>query len=164
MECKDAIDGRRSIRKYVAGRTIPRADMERILESAMKAPSARNSRPWNFIVIEDRKTLEDIGKISENMSVIATASAAIAVCGDSEASEFWQQDCGAAIQNLLLGAYSMGYGTCWYGIYPVKNRMEVLDNIIGPVEGTLMALIAIGVADESPASRGGYDPSKVRFV
>lgn len=164
MECRDAIDGRRSIRRYVPDRVIPRADMERILESAMKAPSARNTRPWNFIVIEDRKVLEDIGKISENMSVIATASAAIAVCGDSEASEFWQQDCGAAIQNLLLEAYSMGYGTCWYGIYPVKNRMEALGDIIKPAEGILMAIVSIGIADESPAPRGGYDPSKVRFV
>lgn len=164
MECRDAIDGRRSIRRYMPGMTIPRTDIERILESAMKAPSARNTRPWNFIVIEDRKILEDIGRISENLSVIPTASVAIAVCGDSDASEFWQQDCGAAIQNLLLEAYSMGYGTCWYGVYPVESRMEALDGIIKPVKGTLMALIAIGVADESPASKGRYEPSKVRFI
>ncbi|MDO4265983.1 MAG: nitroreductase family protein, partial [Eubacteriales bacterium] len=57
MDVREAIRGRRSIRKYEAGAVIPKKDIESILEAAMMAPSARNARPWEFVVVlnEEKK-------------------------------------------------------------------------------------------------------------
>ena len=53
MNITEAIRNRRSIRKYKEGIAIPEQDIHAILEAAMMAPSARNTRPWEFIVIKD---------------------------------------------------------------------------------------------------------------
>ncbi len=163
MDCREAIDGRRSIRKYTPGE-IPRADIERMLESAMKAPSARNSRPWSFVVVTDDSVRKKLGNLSPNFSMVLEASVAIIICGRNDLSEFWQQDCGAAIENLLLEAHSMGYGTCWCGVYPSEQRVEAVGKTIGNTDGIPMALIALGIPAESPACRGKYEQSKVKFI
>ena len=53
MDCTQAIRARRSIRKFKPGASIPRSDVEAMLEAAMMAPSARNLRPWEFFVVEN---------------------------------------------------------------------------------------------------------------
>ena len=55
MNTSEAIRARRSIRKYQPGVRIPREDVKKMLEAAMMAPSARNTRPWEFVVVEDRQ-------------------------------------------------------------------------------------------------------------
>ncbi len=163
MDTREAIDGRRSIRKYTDG-PVPQGDIMRMLESAMKAPSARNSRPWSFVVVTDPDVKARLAGISKTTYMVGEAGAAVVVCGRNDLSEFWQQDCGAAVENLLLEAHSMGYGTCWCGLYPIEDRTEAVKDILGTVDGIPMALIAVGVPDESPACRGYYEAGKVRFV
>lgn len=48
MDIFEAIDTRRSVRKYKKGASIPKTDIEKLLSAAMHAPSAVNSRPWEF--------------------------------------------------------------------------------------------------------------------
>src|SRR5699024_7807166 len=57
MNVTEAIRKRRSIRKYQEGANIPQEDLDQILEAAMMAPSARNTRPWDFVVVENREVL-----------------------------------------------------------------------------------------------------------
>ena len=52
MQLLPAIEARRSIRRYAPGE-IPKADLEAMLAAAMLAPSACNTRPWEFFVIRD---------------------------------------------------------------------------------------------------------------
>ena len=81
MNISEGIRGRRSIRKYQEGAVIPREDFEKMLEAAMMAPSACNSRPWEFVVVTDRQILEGITKGMTYTQMLKTASAAIIVCG-----------------------------------------------------------------------------------
>ena len=118
MNISEGIRGRRSIRKYQEGAVIPREDFEKMLEAAMMAPSAQNLRPWEFLVVTNRELMEAITEVSPYTQMLKTASAAIVVCGLPKVQEgrcgaFWPQDCGAAIENLLLEAEALGYGTCW---------------------------------------------------
>ena len=67
MDVTQAIRSRRSIRKYKSGVKIPQKDLDLILEAAMMAPSARNTRPWEFFVLEKeeiRKSIVDIAPYS----------------------------------------------------------------------------------------------------
>ena len=62
VNCSEVIRERRSIRKYKENVTIPQEDFERMLEAAMMAPSACNTRPWQFFVVINR---EMIAKLRE---------------------------------------------------------------------------------------------------
>jgi len=56
---------------------------------------------------------------------------------------------GAAIQNLLLTAYALGYGSCWLRIpYYAKDRLEEFLNVEKPWE--ILALVPVGIPDHSP--------------
>lgn len=168
MNVTEAIRKRRSIRKYKEGVKIPKKDIETILEAAMMAPSARNTRPWEFVVVESAEGKEKIMNIQPYTKMLNTASLAIIVCGlpkaqEGNCSEFWPEDCGAAIENLLLQALELGYGTCWCGLYPVMERVTAIKDAFG-LESVPLAVVALGVPDEDPAPRGFFDPSKVSYI
>ncbi len=170
MNTLEAIMKRRSIRKYVKGAVIPKEDIIKMLEAAMLAPSAKNCRPWEFTVVTNRDMMLKIREISPYTKMMETASLAIVVCGrpkdqEGKCGEFWPEDCGAAIENLLLCALELGYGSCWCGLYPSDGRHEAMRELIGADKDVIpMAVVAVGVADEEPAQRGYYDEKKVRFI
>lgn len=168
MNTSEVIRARRSIRKYKENFIIPQKDIETMLEAAMMAPSACNTRPWEFVVVENSAIKEQIIEISPHASMLQTASLAIVVCGrpdlqENIGSSFWPQDCGAAIENLLLQATDLGYGTCWCGFYPVMERVEKLQKLL-QVSSVPLAVIAVGKADQNPDARGFFEPSKVTYL
>ena len=59
MDTLDAIRTRRSIRTYL-DRPVPEDLIQKLLATAMQAPSARNQQPWQFVVIDDRAILAKI--------------------------------------------------------------------------------------------------------
>lgn len=168
MDCTQAIRARRSIRKFKPGQTVPRADVEAMLEAAMMAPSACNTRPWEFFVVENPETKAKLRTVHPFASMLETAPLAIVVCAVPEAQEgrcagFWPLDCGAAVENLLLQAAGMGYGACWCGCWPLQDRVEAVAEVIG-AKSTPTALIAVGVPDEDPPARGFYQSDKVTWL
>ena len=62
MDLFSAILTRRSIRKYL-DKEIPNGEINNLLKSAMYAPSAMNSQAWHFVVINQRKKLDEILKV-----------------------------------------------------------------------------------------------------
>lgn len=168
MNTLDAIKSRRSIRKYDPDAGVPREHIEQILEAAMMAPSACNTRPWEFVVVESREVKEEIRKAMPYTQMLSTAPVAIVICGRPDVQEnicqgFWPQDCGAAAQNILLAAKELGYGTCWCGCYPLEQRVEAMREILA-VSSTPLAVIALGKAEEEPAARGFFEESKVKYL
>src|SRR5699024_5088254 len=81
MQCYDAIRARRSVRKYQKGAVIPAEHVKTILEAAMMAPSAVNSRPWEFYVTDKREMLDKLMQAHPSCKMLETASLAIVVCG-----------------------------------------------------------------------------------
>lgn len=168
MNTLEAIRSRRSIRKYKKGAVIPKEDIKQILEAAMMAPSACNSRPWEFVVVENQEKLQEIHAVHPYTSMLNTASLAIVICGRPDLQKgicegFFPQDCGAAAQNILLAAAELGYGTCWCGVYPSESRVEDIRKILD-VTSVPFAVIALGVPDDAPAARGFYDEERVTWM
>jgi len=164
----EIILNRRSIRKYKPDAPVTAEQLKRLVHAAMLAPSARNSRPWEFIAITKRETLDDIMRVHPYTQMLKTASAAIIVVGIPQSGgvdEFFPQDCGAATQNILLEAVNMGLGTCWCGVYPRKERMGSIAELLNiKAPKVPFNVIAIGTPDESPAARGFYDESKATYI
>lgn len=133
---------RKSVRTY-SDKKVEKEDLEKLLKAAMAAPTAKNSQPWVFIVIDKKEKLESLGEQLPYADMLKEAQAAIIVCGDmkkaleGQAREYWVQDCSAATENILLAAESMGLGAVWTGVYPIKERINIVkvemnlpDNII----------------------------------
>jgi len=161
------IEKRRSIRKFKPG-IITREQIDQLLEAAMHAPSARNSRPWEFLAITKRETLDYIPKIHPYANMCQTAGAAIIVVGIPQSdglNGYFAQDCAAATQNILLEAVSMGLGSCWCGVYPREERMSAIRVYFKIPESKIpFNVIAIGTPDEAPAKRGFFDASRVTYI
>ena len=169
MNVSDAIRARRSVRKYKPGMTIPQEHIDRMLEAAMCAPSAHNSRPWEFVVVENPEIRKRITRIHPYCKSLPDACLAIVVCGVPEAAPnmpgegFWAQDCAAATENILLEATGLGYGTCWCGVYPDRERATAIADMLG-VQTVPVQMIIVGVADEAPRQRGFYDRDRVKYI
>ena len=165
MNVTEAIRARRSVRKFKQGIAIPEEHIHAMLEAAMMAPSALNTRPWEFFVVKDRNIMQELLK-AHPACRLETASLGIVVCGRPDLQEgrgYWPQDCGAAIENILLQALDYGYGTCWCGCYPTQPRTDDVQKVLG-TQAVPVAIVAIGVPDESPAAKGFYDESRLNIL
>ena len=169
MNTTETIRARRSVRKYQPGMAIPKEHLDLMLEAAMCAPSACNSRPWEFVVVESADIRKKITKIHPYCRSLPDASLGIVVCGNPNAlpnvpaEGFWPQDCAAATQNILLTATELGYGTCWCGVYPDRDLAAAMAKLLG-VTSVPVSLVAVGVAEEVPTRRGYLDTAKVRYL
>jgi nitroreductase len=161
MTVNEAIHARRSIRKYKKAE-LSQEQIDALLEAAMLAPSANNSRPWEFVVVKSREHLDKILKIHPYAGMLKEASAAIVVCSRTE-SDFFPQDCGAAVENILLEAVELGLGTCWCGVYPRENLVKGFREALG-IRSIPFCVIAVGVPAESPGPRGSYDRKRVTYL
>ena len=164
----ELIERRRSIRKYKAGVSVTREQLEQLLGAAMMAPSACNSRPWEFIAITRREVLDKIAEVHPYAGMCRTATAAIIMIANPQSgmpAGYYPQDCGAATENILLEAVSMGLGACWCGVYPKEERMNDIRKLFNIKEPKIpFNVIAIGSPDETPARRGFFEESRVTFI
>ena len=141
METFTTIKKRRSVRDYT-GEKIPQDTLEMIVDAARWAPSGYNRQPWEFIIITNR---EMIGKLKVAAKWMENAAAIIAIVLDPDASKFWLEDGSAAIQNILLAATALGYGSCWLQGYTEPNETSFKSLLGVPPEKRLLTLIPIGV-------------------
>jgi len=164
----ELIEKRRSIRKFQKGKSVTREQLKELLGAAMLAPSACNSRPWEFIAVTKREVLNEIAHVHPYARMCETASAAIIVVAVPQTGMpqgYFPQDCGAATQNILLQAVSMGLGACWCGVYPKEERIGEIRKLLNIKEPKIpFNVIAIGFPDEAPERRGHYEESKAIFI
>lgn len=156
---------RRSIRKFTS-EEVSKETIELLLRAAMSAPSACNQQIWRFLVVTDRQKLEKISTFHNGVKLIKDAPAAIVICGEPTKATldyYWLDDCGAATENVLLAAHSLGLGAVWTGIN--RENKEMLDfyrETLG-IKGEYIpfSMIAFGYPAEAHTPRENYDENKV---
>lgn len=125
------IKTRRSIREY-ADREVDDEDILKIIKSGMQAPGSRlGAEPWEFVVVKNRKTLEKLGEIKPRVTNAPVAIVLVANIERAFYKTVWQQDMGAAAENMLLEAVNLGLGALWNGVAPTEDRMQAVGEIIG---------------------------------
>ncbi len=163
----EAIYARRSIRRF-RDQPVEREKLTELLKAAMAAPSAMNSRPWEFVVVTEPATLAQL----RNTLPFGRyhAPAAIAVCGNTRSLVnptprlFWQQDCSAATENILLAAVGLGLGTVWIGIHPVPQHVLAVRQALRLPRGiTPLNVLYVGYPAEEKPSRTRYEEDKVHW-
>lgn len=141
MDLLRAIQIRRSIREF-KDQPIPKEALEKIVDAARFAATARGIQPWEFIVITEPPTLQKIAGLAENGRFFAQAKAGIAVfCQDTK---YYLEDGCAATENILLAATSLGVGSCWVAgdKKPYCSQVGTLLNV--PPSLKLVSLVALG--------------------
>lgn len=130
MELLELIGRRQSCRRY-SNRPVPRELIDRCLEAARLAPSACNSQPWSFIVV-DREPLRTqvaqaafTGLYSLNkfcfyapvLIALVTENSRYAAMlgGHIRGVQYSLIDIGIAGEHLDLQAAELGLGCCWLG-------------------------------------------------
>ena len=119
----DIIQRRRSIRRY-SGKAVSRNDLELLVRAGMAAPSSRDTRHWYFVVVDDEGMIKKLGEGLPYSKMVLTAKHAIVVASDltqahgGAETDYWVQDCSAAVENILLAAQSLGLGACWTAAHP----------------------------------------------
>ena len=162
MDALEAIFTRRSIRKY-KDEPVGEEQIKTLLEAGMNAPSANNRQPWHFIVVDERERLNAIMEVHPYSKMLAQAPLAIIVCGDITRSErYWQQDCAAATENILLATRALGLGSVWLGVYPKEDRTKGITEIFDLPENVRpLCVIAVGHPAEEAGRVERYHASKV---
>lgn len=145
MDTLECIKTRRSVRKYSGGE-IPADDLALILDCGMQAPSARNIRPWEFVVVTEKPLLENLANICDYGAFLKDAGAAILVV--SEDTKYYLEDGSAATQNILLAAHALGYGSCWIAGDKKDYAGEVLALVDAPRSHRLVSIVSIGKTSE----------------
>jgi len=152
VDALELIKGRRSIRRY-RPEPVERDKVIYCLEAARWAPSAGNRQPWEFIVVtepETRKRLAEVHRWGRHMAEAPVV--VVALADPSRDPSYWQQDLGAAIQNLMLAAYSQGLGTCWIGVSGNPEYEEKFREILGvPSHLRVVTAITLGYPAEAPS-------------
>ena len=156
------IFSRRSIRSYTST-SVDEKHIKTLLEAAMAAPSASNLRPWHFVVVTRRQTLDSLADMHPFGKMLFQAPLCIAVCGDPTISaRFWVQDCSAATENLLLATAALGLGAVWLGVYPLEERVAAVREILRiPQTIYPLNLVSIGYPAEEKEPRTQYEEARV---
>ena len=157
---------RRSVRKYLDKPVNPDL-VDEILRAGMFAPSGCNKQPWHFVVFDEKQLVLEIESMHPYASALATAPVCIMVCGDTQkemAKGFYQVDCSAAIENMLLAARALGLDTCWMGVYPWEEVMEKFSKRFDlPSHVEPFALISLGYAQSRQERPKRYDSSRIHY-
>jgi nitroreductase len=145
MDTFETIAKRRSVRSFT-GDPIPREDLEQIVDAGRLAASGNNTQPWDFIVVTKRELIDQL----KNAAPWMEKSGAVIAVVMNPVSRWWIEDGAAAVENMLLAATALGYGSCWLEGY-TREREENFKSILDvPEDLRLLTLIPVGVPQEWP--------------
>jgi nitroreductase len=150
MNQLELIQNRRSCRHFEPQSVEPEK-IEILKKAALWSPTSKNNRPWEFIVVDDPKTLESLSMCKPHgASFVKNAPLAIVVTGDPLKSDVWVEDCSIAAILVQMTAEDLGLGSCWVQIRLRQHDSEQsASNYIGkllniPDHLETLCVIAIG--------------------
>ncbi|MCW2649505.1 MAG: hypothetical protein QOE41_3299 [Mycobacterium sp.] len=174
-DLRAVMHAQRACRRFDPDGKVLDSDVEQMLQAAVHAPSAENTQPWAFVVVRDgrtrselaqwwtetwnagggdfiRQSLDDEALVADleygfNRGGFAAAPVVIAICADTErvAEIYAPSSIYPAVQNLLLAAADMGYGSCLttglttFGVERVRQLLKLPDTLLP------MAAVYLGV-------------------
>ena len=159
MALLDLLKHRKSVRDFL-DRPVEREKITMCLEAARLAPSACNSQPWRFVVVDDRQLKNKLcdvafsGIYSINsfckmapviVVVISEKSRFLArIGGMFRGTKYYLIDIGIACEHFVLQAEDLGLGTCWIGWF---NEQAVKSILNIPQRKKIDIVIALGYYD-----------------
>lgn len=171
MEFKDILLKRRSTRKF-SDEEITRDELDYILKAGLLAPSSRNRKPINFMVVERRETLDELAKSKDHgAELLKGADKAIVVIADTLISDTWCEDSSIALTYLHLAATDIGIGSCWVQIHMRKKDGVYAEQVVRDIlkideHYRIAGIMALGHSDDipKPHSMDDIDKTRIHFL
>jgi len=171
---------RSSVRKYKSG-AVPDADIKEILNAGIHAPSGMNVQGLRFVIVQNSDMISELNKVSKdlylkNVAAIGEGHPVLdKICSNPDSNIFHgastliftfaepntatpTEDGALAVENMMLAANSMGYGTCFIGLaaalgyYPTFREDSKV-----PDDHMFLSCIVLGVPDGKPEPRSKED-------
>lgn len=157
MDFQQLILKRQSVRRYDKNRPIEKEKLMRILEAGRLAPSASNSQPWTFIVVDEPNLVEQVSKATYSkivnfnkfvidaplhiVIVIEKPKIITQIGGTIKKRDYPLIDIGIAAEHMCLQAEEDGVGSCMLGWFDEK-KIKALLNI--PIKKQIGLVIPFG--------------------
>ncbi len=138
----DLVRKRQSVRKYL-DKPVEREKIDRCVEAARLAPSASNSQPWKFIVVDGKHLKNKVAnatfsKLVSFNAFVPRAPVIVVVTIDKpklmlqmgnvlKKTNYGLIDIGIATEHFCLQATEEGLGTCILGWFNEKKIKKILD-------------------------------------
>lgn len=153
---------------------ISKEKLDILLSAAMAGPTAKNQRDWAFLVVENKKKLQQMAEANGKYAgPLKNAAMGIMICGDisrqtRSRDPYWIVDCAIAAQNIILAATELGIGSVWLGTYPNMERVRNQQQLFAlPEEIIPHTIIALGYPDDEAIRKGSYkklfEPQQVHY-
>ena len=146
----ELIKNRRSMRKFT-DEELTQEEVVTLMKAALMAPTSKRSNAWQFVVVDDKETLQKLSRCKEQASqFIADAALAVVVMADPMGSDVWIEDASIASIYLQLQAEDLGLGSCWVQVRErfaapgVTSNEYVHDVLDIPLQLQVLSIIAIG--------------------
>lgn len=167
MEFKEILRKRRSIRKFT-GQPIPESVVARLLDEALTAPSARNTRSTRLMVVSDPNRIARMGEMRDYGSAfLVKAPLAIVVLGEPTQCDLWRENAAIVATTLQLACVDEGLASCWVHIHGRPRRKDdpegaqasdYLRTFLPIPDGCEpLCAIAAGYSDFTPADLPPFD-------
>lgn len=168
----EAIAKRKSIRSFQERKVEPEK-VESLLRAAMRAPSAMNGQPWEFIVVDEPELVRKLKSFSPFAGPLKSAPLAIVVLEREQLrrkivglDKMSKHDLGACTQNILLQAVEEGLGAVWMGVLEDNRMQQKLRSILKyPQKLAAFSVIAIGYPAEGVdmSVQDRFEPERIHY-
>ena len=151
---------RRSVREY-RSKAISEEDIIEIIKAGQFAPTAKNNKAIDFIIIRNQKTKDKIFEIV-GQEFVKEAPVLIVPVSDTTKTNFPIQDLAVATENMFLQATALGLGTVWKNLHP--EWLEEIKKLLGiPAKSTAINIIPVGYPQNKPKPHtdGDFDIQKI---
>lgn len=151
---------RRAVRSYKAD-PVPEEYITEIIKAGQFAPTAKNNRAVEFVVVREQKIKEEIFAIC-GQEFVKEANVLIIPASDTEKSVLPVQDLAVASENMFLQAAALNLGSVWKNLSPEWS--EAIKKLLGiPERYKVVNIVPFGFPKENPAphQEGDFDEKKI---
>ncbi len=155
----DNILTRRSCRAFL-DKPIGKEELELIMKGAIYAPSAMNRQTWKFTVLQNKEKMAELAtimcKLLNKESYDFYKPAVMIFVSNDKQNANGLADCACAMQNIFLGAHSLGISSCWVNqmkdVCDHPDIRKVLNELKVPKNHIIWATAVLGYA-ATPAKK-----------
>lgn len=171
MKLIDIMLKRRSIRKY-KNDEIPKEKLDKIIEAGLLAPTSRNRKPCEFLIVKDEHLINQLSKSKDlGSQFLKSAKVTIVVIANSEI-DTWIEDSSIALSFMHLMSTEQEIGSCWCQIHLRKtanneDSEEYVKNLLNLEDKyRIVGILGLGIPDIElkPYTLENLDYTKVKYI
>ena len=158
MDLMEVLRTLRAVRRF-SSEPIPADALRAILEVARWTGSAKNTQPWELVVVREREVLARLAQLGSYAGHLAEAQLAVVLVMERATQAF---DAGRLAQNIMVAAWAQGVGSCIGSLFPEENEQQAKVLLGVPPTRSMHTAISLGYPAGAEARRLRSAPSGTR--